>query len=132
MNFILYLFQIVWGFYIGCNYEYYPDIDVEQAIVYTEKAKSLGLAGVMIWSINRDTDHRQSYDAGVCNFAQTGLPDGTYHTAISHVIDTPKAIPDFWNKNIQLPTLLLRIINHYSILGNSYEKWRKNFKKCSI
>ena len=53
---------------------------------YTEKAKFLGLAGVMIWSINRDTDHRQNYDAGICNLAQTGLPDGTYHTAISHVL----------------------------------------------
>ena len=41
----------------------------------------------MTWSINRDTNHRQNYEPGVCNMAQTGLPDGTYSTAISHVLE---------------------------------------------
>lgn len=76
--------QIVWGFYIGC---YHEDIHVEEAMAYSEKAKSLGLAGVMVWSVNKDTNHRfeHLYD-GDCGRYQTGLPDGTYHTAIGQVM----------------------------------------------
>ena len=76
--------QILWGFYIGC---YHENIHVEEAMAYAEKAKSSGLAGVMVWSINKDTNHRfeHPYD-GACSPTQTGLPDGTYHKAIGQIM----------------------------------------------
>ena len=56
-------------------------------MAYAEKAKSSGLAGVMVWSINKDTNHRfkHPYD-GACTPTQTGLPDGTYHKAIGQIM----------------------------------------------
>ena len=54
---------------------------------YTAEAKSLGLPGVMTWSINRDTNHRMDYSAGECNIFQTGSPDGTFISAIRQVLN---------------------------------------------
>ena len=47
----------------------------------------MNLAGVMTWSINRDTNHRKDYNNEECNADQTGLPDGTFNSAIYRILN---------------------------------------------
>jgi len=70
--------KIVWGVAIGCNGEFYKDVPLGDAMNIANDAKDGGYAGVTIWSLNRDTDHRSNSNVGVCGVFQTGRPDGTY------------------------------------------------------
>ena len=72
--------KIVFGMAIGCN-DFGEDIDLERAAELARYVKDEGLAGVMTWSWNRDTDHRVSAN-GTCNSLQTGQPDGSFLNVI--------------------------------------------------
>ncbi len=61
---------------------------VEEAVNATFWAKEWGLAGMMTWDINRDTDQRMDYPQGDDNLYQTGLPDATYLDAISEELNS--------------------------------------------
>ena len=67
--------KMILGLAIGCNQNPFEDVDLAKAINYTEFVKNEGLAGIMAWSLNRDTDHRTDE---YCNELQTGQPDGTF------------------------------------------------------
>ena len=73
--------KIVFGIAIGCN-EFSENVDLEKAALYARYVKDEGLAGVMTWSWNRDTDHRISSTTNECNYWQTGEPDGSFFNAI--------------------------------------------------
>jgi hypothetical protein len=77
--------KIVWGVPIGCNKAF--DVSVDEATAVADKVKSGGYAGVVTWSINRDTDHRSRSLNGDCTQMQTGLPDGTYNRAIGSALN---------------------------------------------
>jgi len=61
---------------------------LEDAKKATRDAMELGLAGMMTWDINRDTDQRMNYPAGADNLYQTGQGKATYINAISSVINS--------------------------------------------
>ena len=44
--FLILVTQIVWGFYIGCNYDNWSPVNVEEAMAFAEHAKSMGLGMV--------------------------------------------------------------------------------------
>ena len=66
---------------IGCNQNPFETVDLSTAINYTNYVKNEGLAGIMTWSFNRDTDHRTSDSE--CNDLQTGQADGTFLRTIN-------------------------------------------------
>ena len=79
--------QIVWGIMPGCH-------DASNEFTLVSDAKNAGnyiaangLGGVMMWDINRDTDHRNQSG---CLY-QTGKPDGTYLKAVSQGIEAGMA-----------------------------------------
>jgi len=80
--------KIVWGIPIGCNpTRFNPDLEVtlDEAINVVNKVKNGGYAGVVTWSINRDTDHRTDAGPG-CTAYQTGQPDGTFINEIGKAL----------------------------------------------
>lgn len=80
--------KIVWGLMIGCNEDiHFEDVSLNTAIQIASKVKEQGYAGVMTWSINRDTDHRIS-PVGTCNNMQTGYKDGTYLKILKEALTT--------------------------------------------
>jgi len=78
--------KIVWGLAIGCN-QNFADVDLGKAVETAEYVKAYGMAGVMTWSINRDTNHRIE-PVGSCTDLQAGYEDGTYlktiHSALNN------------------------------------------------
>ena len=75
--------KLILGIAIGCNQKPFEDVDLAQAINYTQIVKNENWAGIMTWSMNRDTDHRIPSDIGNCNELQTGQPDGTFLETIT-------------------------------------------------
>jgi len=75
--------KIVWGLMPGHHDAGNEYTSVEQARAAADFVNEQGLAGLMTWSINRDTDHRMGNSAGTDNLYQTGLPDATFINAIS-------------------------------------------------
>jgi len=63
---------------------------LDDAVNATLYAKEFGLAGVMTWDINRDTEAAKGYPKGTDNAFVTGLPDATYLDLISSTLNTPK------------------------------------------
>ena len=78
--------KIILGLAIGCNQNPFEDVDLAKALNYTEFVKNEGLAGIMTWSLNRDTDHRTLEEN--CNELQTGQPDGTFLETINKNLQT--------------------------------------------
>jgi len=81
--------KVVWGLMPGHSdaQNEYTDIgDVENATFY---AMDFGLAGVMTWDINRDTDGAKGYPPGTDNRFVTGMPDATYLDLISRTLNRP-------------------------------------------
>lgn len=70
---------------LGCNSPG-PFTSISRAQEIANIVKNEGYAGVMTWSINHDTDHREPYPG--CTPFQTGQPDGTYTNAISEILMT--------------------------------------------
>ncbi len=60
---------------------------LEDAVNATVYAKEFGLAGVMTWDINRDTDACKGYAPGEDNLYQTGMPDMTYLDCLSKCVN---------------------------------------------
>jgi len=60
---------------------------LDDAIEAANYVKTNGLAGIMTWSINRDTDQRMQYGAGEDNLYQTGKPDATYIDTVSNQLN---------------------------------------------
>ena len=78
--------KIVWGLMIGCNENpHFEDVSLDTARNIAAKVKDEGYAGVMTWSINRDTDHRVE-PKGTCNNLQTGYEDGSYLQLIKETL----------------------------------------------
>lgn len=77
--------KIVWGIMPGKQDD--PDVQtsVDDAKNIAQYVKEKGFGGVMIWDVNRDTDHRTGYSPG-SNLQETGLPDGTYVNAVSAIL----------------------------------------------
>ena len=78
--------KLVWGLAIGCNAKPFDDVSIDQAIEAAKYVQSYGMAGIMTWSLNRDTNHRNE-PQGVCNEFQTGYTDGTYLQAIHDTLN---------------------------------------------
>ena len=78
--------KMILGLAIGCNQNPFEDVDLAKALNYTEFVKNEGLAGIMTWSLNRDTDHRTLEEN--CNELQTGQPDGTFLETINKNLQT--------------------------------------------
>ena len=70
---------------IGCHPSYFEDIDLTKALEYTQYAMDEKLAGIMIWSLQRDTNHRT--ESGDCNDFQTGQQDGLFLSTIASVLN---------------------------------------------
>ena len=66
---------------VGCNQKPFESVDIQKAINYTNYVKNEGLAGIMTWSLNRDTNHRTN--SSDCNNLQTGEADGTFLKTIN-------------------------------------------------
>ena len=71
--------KIVWGVMPGCHDASNEFTTVDDAKSAAQQVAQLGLYGVMMWDINRDTNHRSQSG---CLY-ETGLPDGTYVTAVA-------------------------------------------------
>lgn len=84
------LSKIVWGIMPGCSDDPNENTTLEEAKSYAQWAKNNGLKGMMIWSLNRDTNHRTG--ATACVY-QTGQPDGTYINAIAAVFSSTSPAP---------------------------------------
>ena len=78
--------KITWGMAIGCNQSPFEQVDMAKAADEAQYVKDQGLAGVMTWSLNRDTDHRTSASNGHCNALQTEEADGTFIQIICDVL----------------------------------------------
>lgn len=80
--------KIVWGLMLGrVNYnEYLTVAQVKEAASYV---KQNGLGGVMMWDLNRDSNHRTGY-RGKDSLYQAGQPDGTYLNAISAILNSDR------------------------------------------
>ena len=73
------LSKMVWGIMPGahdCPTEY---TNLTMALDAASYVRDNGMAGVMIWDVNRDTDHRSRPGA----LYQTGQPDGTFMMAVA-------------------------------------------------
>lgn len=66
--------KIVWGVMPGCHDAPNEYTSVDDAKSIAQQVKDHGMAGAMMWDINRDTNHRST--SGCIN--ETGQPDGTY------------------------------------------------------
>lgn len=58
--------------------------DLPDVLKLTHIAKDEGYAGVVLWSINRDTNHRILLPE--CDKLQSGRPDGTFTHAVSEIL----------------------------------------------
>ena len=74
---------------IGCNQSPFTPVDLARAADDAEYVKTSGLAGIMTWSLNRDTDHRTPSANEACNSLQTGEPDGIFIKTIYDVLQLP-------------------------------------------
>lgn len=80
--------KIVWGLMPGYHDAANEYTSIDDAKNATYWAKEWGLAGVMTWDINRDTEQRMDYAKGDDNLYQTGQPDGTYLDTLSSEINS--------------------------------------------
>ena len=71
--------KIVWGIMPGRHDAMSEYTTVQDAVDAGRYAKEQGMAGVMYWDVNRDTDHRTTRTG---DLFMTGQPDGTYLNAI--------------------------------------------------
>lgn len=78
--------KIVWGIMPGQADDPNENVSASQAAAIAHQAQQLGLAGVMIWDANRDTNHRTGCTPNQSSVYQTGQPDGTYINAISNAL----------------------------------------------
>ena len=76
-------FQLVWGLLIGCSN--LPSVNLEEAVFSASLAKAENFAGVMTWSVQKDTNHRTEDNS--CNDSQTGEVDGSFLLAISRALN---------------------------------------------
>jgi chitinase len=67
--------KISWGVMPGCHDAANELTSLDDAKSFAKYVKANGMAGLMIWSANRDTDHRTGVSG--CLY-QTGKPDGSY------------------------------------------------------
>jgi len=74
--------KVVYGVMPGAHDVSSEYTSVQDAQNIAKYVKSNGLAGVMLWDVNRDTNHRTGYSPG-SNLYETGQPDGTYINAVS-------------------------------------------------
>ena len=74
--------KVVWGIMPGCHDASDEFTSVDDAKTAAQQVAKMGLAGIMMWDINRDTNHRSQSG---CLY-ETGKPDGTYVTAMSQGI----------------------------------------------
>jgi len=72
--------KMSWGVMPGCHDAPKEFTSVEDAKNFAKYVKTNGMAGAMIWSANRDTNHRTN--ASACLY-QTGQPDGTYASTMA-------------------------------------------------
>lgn len=79
--------QIVWGIMPGYADDHNEFVRIDMAAAFTTYVLQNGLGGVMIWDANRDTNHRTGQPVNASNVYQTGMPDGSYITAISQAIN---------------------------------------------
>jgi hypothetical protein len=77
-------YKIFWGVWPGQADNPNEYITVEQARTIAAYVKQNEWGGVMMWALNRDTDHRTGHPGD--NNYETGQPDGTYLKAISEVL----------------------------------------------
>jgi len=82
--------KLSWGVPIGCNEEAIGDYKLEETIRTSKIARDEGYAGVMHWSVQRDTNRRATlhYEQACCPL-QTGMPDETYLNNMAAVMLTP-------------------------------------------
>jgi len=78
--------KIVWGLMPGHHDAGNEYTSLEDARAAASYVKESGLAGLMTWSLNRDTD-RRSKGSGGDNLYQTGQPDATFVNALSQVLN---------------------------------------------
>ncbi len=80
--------KIVWGIMPGHSEnprEYLELKEIKQITAYVKKTR---LAGIALWNLNRDTNHRTG-EIGKDNLLETGQPDGTYIQVISQALAGP-------------------------------------------
>jgi chitinase len=78
--------KIVWGIMPGQADDPQEYVTASQAAAIAQQAQQLGLAGLMMWDANRDTNHRTGCVPNQSSVYQTGQPDGTYINAISNAL----------------------------------------------
>ncbi len=76
--------KIVWGVMPGHADDPSEYVTPQDAINIANEVKTTNLGGVMIWDVNRDTNHRPGHPGD--NVYETGLPDGTFINAISSAL----------------------------------------------
>jgi hypothetical protein len=77
--------KIIIGLLQGCHDEPFNFTSVSDVINTASLVKRQGLAGIFLWSSNRDTNHRSSDSS--CLF-QTGLPDGFFLSLTSSNLES--------------------------------------------
>ena len=70
--------QVFWGFSKGCHPPVPYEADVEDVAKIASDAKSLGLGGLSMWSLNRGVFR----NATICTTVDV-FPDGRYFRAIN-------------------------------------------------
>lgn len=78
--------KIVWGIMPGQADDPQEYVTASQAEAIAQQVQQLGLAGMMMWDANRDTNHRTGCVPNQSSVYQTGQPDGTYINAISNAL----------------------------------------------
>merc|ERR1712180_506268 len=78
--------KIVWGLMPGHHDAGNEYTSLEDARAAARYVKESGLAGLMTWSLNRDTDRRSKGNGGD-NLCQTGQPDATFVNALSQALN---------------------------------------------
>ena len=108
--------KLVWGLMPGQHDAPKEFTNLTAAKDIAEYVKDQQFGGVMVWDMNRDTDHRTSRQG---DLFQTGKPDGTFVNLMANILHAPdptvstvskvkKEIPfvsAYWeNWNMQAPT----------------------------
>ena len=57
--------KIVWGIMPGGHDDPNEYTSLDDAVSAAEYVRDTGMAGVMVWDVNRDTDHRSGDDGPV-------------------------------------------------------------------
>ena len=91
----------MWGIPIGCNKIPFDNVTLAEAEAISESVSNLGLAGVSLWSVHRDTNRRlppaslendvsgrfsTTLENDVCVPEQTGLRDGSFVETAAKVL----------------------------------------------